>query len=198
MYMRCFSILYFIFLSVSAAAQHGNDSFPLFNKISSFELVDIKQQKNTSLPIENKELSLFLFLSPECPLCQNYTRTLNELNDQYNQQVNLYGIVPGNAYTNKEVNDFATKYHTRFPIFIDGNQQLTTYLKAAVTPQAILVDHSGNLVYSGAIDDWVQGLGKKKLTVSEHYVRDAIAQILAPGEVKIKRTKAFGCKINDY
>ncbi|MEO5889805.1 MAG: redoxin domain-containing protein [Ferruginibacter sp.] len=198
MYIRSLGILLLIFVCNCLPAQPLIDSLRLFNKISSFELLDAGQQKKARLDIDGKPLSLFIFLSPECPLCQNYTKTINGLSKKFGPQLNLFGIVPGNAYTAKEVTGFANKYQATFPIFIDKKQQLTHYLKATVTPQAILLDNQGNLVYSGAIDDWVQGLGKKRLNVNEHYVQDAIEQSLKPELVKIKTTKAFGCKINDY
>ena len=179
-------------------AQTAIDTNVSFSSISTFKLADVKQQKNVRANINDKPLSLFIFLSPECPLCQNYTKTVNEVYNKYQQKVNVYGIVPGNAYTAREVTDFGKKYKVAFRLLIDAQQELTHYLKATVTPQAILVNNKGNLVYTGAIDDWVQALGKKRLKVSQHYVEDAIEQSLQFAEVKIKRKNAIGCKINDY
>jgi len=60
------------------------------------------------------------------------------------------------------------------------------------------LNKKGEVVYKGAIDDWVQDLGKQKLTVSKHYLQDAINASLNNKEVTVKRTKAIGCLINDY
>lgn len=168
-----------------------------FRAIASFELLDINQQKNTRINPDEKPLSLFLFLSPECPLCQNYTLTINGLQQKFNQ-LNVYGIIPGNAYTVEDAVNFQNKYHTRFKILIDSKLKFTHYLKATITPQAILLDSKGNLLYTGAIDDWVQGLGKKRTRATRNYVQDAIEQTLQQTPVKVQKMKAFGCKINDY
>ena len=146
----------------------------------------------------DKSLSLFIFLSPECPLCQNYTKTIHQLQEKFKKQVNIYGIIPGKAYSITEITAFENKYHTTFKILIDANQKFTHYLKATTTPQAILLDNKSNLVYTGAIDDWIQGLGKKKLQVTQRYVQDALEQSLDSGYLKIKKTRVFCCKINDY
>ena len=198
MYTRILKILCLIFSAYGAQAQADKDSLPTFGKTALFELTDVRQQRNTHILLDEKPLSLFIFLSPECPLCQNYTKTVNELQQKFKQQVNVYGIVPGNAYSIKEVVAFKKTYLTSFKVLIDKRQQLTRYLKAAVTPQAILLDEKGNLIYTGAIDDWVKGLGKKKLRISQQYVHDAIEQSLQLKQVTIKKTKAFGCKINDF
>ncbi len=110
----------------------------------------------------------------------------------------MYGIVPGTAYTTKDMAAFQNKYHIAYPILIDAEQKFTQYLKATVTPQVILLDKEGTLIYTGAIDDWVQAQGKKKQQPTQHYLQDAIQQSLQPEVVKIKKTTVFGCKINDH
>jgi thioredoxin-related protein len=192
------AILSLFFLLQQVAGQPVNDVTRSFGKLSSIEILSVAQQKKSAISIAGKQLSLFIFLSPECPLCQNYSKTLKGLQERFDQQVNLYGIFPGNAYTLHEVLAFETRYNTRFNLFIDQKKQLTNYLHASATPQAILLDNKGNLLYTGAIDDWVQGLGKKRLKASKHYLSDAIEQSLRSEEVTVKHTKAFGCKINDY
>jgi hypothetical protein len=178
-------------------AQARKDAIVDVSVLRSFDLTDTNQ-KRTRIDGLDKPLSLFIFLSPECPLSQNYTTTINQLSGKFSRQVNVVGIVPGNAYTTKEVVAFENKYHTAFQIFIDNKQLLTHYLNAVVTPQAILLNNKGAIVYSGSIDDWVQGQGKTKLHVTQAYVRDAIEQSLAGEPVKIHTTKTFGCRINDY
>ncbi len=198
MHTKAFTILFFIFISQSVHAQPATDSSHFFPAVSSYRVTDVKQQKNVVINTKDKPLSLFVFLSPECPLCQNYTKTLNQLQEKYKQKVNLFGIVPGSAYTIKDVADFENKYNVGFRLFIDTKQKLTHYLQATVTPQVVLISNKGSLIYTGSIDDWVQGLGKKRLQVSQHYAENAIEQSLQPVIVKIKKTNPIGCKINDY
>jgi hypothetical protein len=47
------------------------------------------------------------------------------------------------------------------------------------------------MVYKGAIDDWVQDLGKQKLTVSKYYLQDAINASLNNKEVTVKKNKSL-------
>ncbi|MEO6232420.1 MAG: redoxin family protein [Ferruginibacter sp.] len=190
-------ILCFCLSTLPVMAGVDKDSVPTFKDIYAYEIQDVTPRKNIHVRLQDQALSLFVFLSPECPLCQNYTKILNALSTQFNKKLRIIGIVPGTSYSATDITDFAEKYHTLFSIGIDQQQLLTKYLAATVTPQVVLIDSVGNLVYKGAIDDWVVGLGKKKESVTRHYTADAITQYLQSMPVKIKTTKAYGCKIND-
>src|SRR4051812_579126 len=145
MYTRFFIGVIFIVSCDLVHAQSDNYFSPLSGKLSSVELLDVKQNEKVKIHIGDKRLSLFVFLSPECPMCQNYTKTLNELQEKFKSRVHLAGVVPGEAYTIKDIADFENKYHTNFSILIDPKKQFALYLKATVTPQAILLDSMGNL-----------------------------------------------------
>ncbi len=198
MISRTFKIIILLLFTNAGFAQFSLTVTPVFPAVSNYTLFDVRLQQNTSINYGDKALSLFVFLSPECPLCQNYTSTLNKIYQRFQQNLNVFGIVPGNAYNAKEVIDFGKKYSLDFKLFIDPKLELTNYLKASITPQAIILNSNGQLVYTGAIDDWVISLGKKRLQVTEHYVEDAIEQSLQFTPVAVSKTKAIGCLINDY
>jgi hypothetical protein len=83
-------------------------------------------------------------------------------------------------------------------LFIDSDKKLTTYLHATVTPQVILLNDKGELKYKGAIDNWAVSLGKQRVTTTQNFLDDALQQSLSDKTVLTKRTKAVGCRINDY
>lgn len=149
-------------------------------------------------PSHGKSLRLFVFLSPDCPLSRNYTKAINEFTTTYHSNVLVFGIIPGTAYTIDEIEQFRKKYKTAFSLFTDTSMAVTNFLHASITPEAILLDSTGNTIYMGAIDDWVETLGKNKLKPTRFYVKDAIDQYLSSSMILVKKTKAVGCKINDY
>lgn len=144
-----------------------------------------------------KTLRLYVFLSPECPLCRNYSIVLNKLGAKYNRDLEVYGIVPGNAYSGQDVSDYAKDFQIQFPLLIDSSKKLTAYLAAKVTPEVVLTNQSGAVVYRGAIDDWVVELGKKKAKPQQHYLDAAINQYLGGKPVLVPSTVAKGCLINE-
>jgi len=182
-------------------AQLVNDSVFNSAKIQGFRLIDPASQKMNSIKsfAAADQLLLFIFLSPECPICKNYTPTLNAFQKQYGKTVTMIGIIPGRTYTNTAVNAFAKKYKTSFPLLIDTKKAISDYLHASITPEAILLNGRYELVYRGAIDNSVKQLGApKSRQATENYLEEAINKYLQHGSIAVKRVKAVGCLINDF
>ena len=143
-------------------------------------------------------LNLFVLLSPECPLCKNYSIVLNKIKEQFPGDLSVYGIIPGKVYSVKDVNEFIKDYKINFPIYIDSKKELTTYIRGKITPEVILMNNQGDVIYRGAIDDWVSAIGKKKLIVSNEYLKTAIKEYLQNQTVSIKSVEPKGCLINEF
>jgi len=143
-------------------------------------------------------IRVVVFLSPECPLCQNYSLPLNELQKKYSGKVEFSGVVPGKAYSAADVKAFTTKYHIAFPITIDSAKTQTSALKATITPEVYLLGPKKEILYHGSIDNWIKDLGMQSARPTVFYLRDAIDQTLAHQPVRIPYNKPVGCLINDY
>ena len=184
----------------NAKAQSNNDSVFNSTAISKIQLqsVDANEKFFLNDKQNTKPFTLFVFLSPECPLCQNYSGVLNNLYKQYTGHVQMYGIIPGKAYSSEEIKKFKQEYDIQFPLLIDYDKRLTAYLHAVVTPQVILLNNKCRLLYKGAIDDWAVSLGKQRVKTTQNFLHDALQQSLSNETVLVKRTKAVGCRINDY
>ncbi|WP_295118233.1 redoxin domain-containing protein [uncultured Chitinophaga sp.] len=163
--------------------------------IKSYRL--LKTNGETAYITPGKAGTVFVFLSPECPLCKNYSPVLQTLQQQ-NPSVNFYGIIPGNTYSSKQITKFADDYQIRFPILTDKNMKLVKALQATVTPEAVVLDHAGQVYYRGLIDNWVTALGKKRARASEHYLSSAIGSLAAGATVKQTNTEPIGCLINEF
>ena len=198
--MRLKCLLYFSFLLICGFQAAGQDflqdNYFDPSKIAKTKLTAV--DKKTKTIVFTSPLNLFVLLSPECPLCKNYSTVLNRIKEQFSRELGVYGIVPGKAYSKKDVNEFVKDYKIDFPIFIDSKKELTAYLEGTVTPEVILISRKGEVIYRGAIDDWVSDLGKKKLVVSNEYLRTAIIEYLQNQTVSIKSVEPIGCLINEF
>lgn len=169
-----------------AFAQPKNDS--VFSKATLSSL----------FPNQSSGYSLFIFLSPECPLCQNYSKSLNQLQEQYGGRIAFYGIIPGATYPTVEIDSFRQKYKISYRLWVDRSLRLSHYLLASATPEVIFLGPSQQLIYKGAIDNWYKALGKSSTRPTEHYLQDAIEHALKKEPSPIKRTTPVGCLINDF
>lgn len=143
-------------------------------------------------------LTLLVLLSPECPMCVSYTQLLKKTKTKYGDDLQLIGLVPGRSYKDPVLQEFAESYALNFPIYVDKKFRIVSYLKGEVTPECFLFDKDGRLVYSGAIDNWLADLGKKRPHADQHYLLDAIEQSLSYRPVVLPFVKAQGCLLNEY
>ncbi|MBP8755301.1 MAG: redoxin domain-containing protein [Chitinophagales bacterium] len=141
-------------------------------------------------------VSVITFFSPECPLSENYTKNLNDLQKKYEgMDVLFVGIVPGNFYSEQKIDSFKTLYNVQGFLLLDRDKKLTNYLKATITPETFVLDSTGTVRYSGAIDNWAVDLGQKREVITEFYLMDAIEALLSDREVAVTHAPAVGCFI---
>jgi peroxiredoxin len=154
-------------------------------------------QKIFSLDVTRKNTaSVFVFLLPDCPGCQSYSLTLNQLSKKFESSgIVFYGIFPGDYNTIQEMKDFQTRYHVNFLLLTDPDKKLAKGLAAKVVPEAFVVNNTGKILYHGRIDDWMYAAGKKKPSVTKHELLDALDAIAHHQPVKVPETKAIGCII---
>jgi peroxiredoxin len=159
-----------------------------------WHLTDAQSRTGTASP----GISLFVFLSPECPLCQNYTRTLNQLEQQYAGRIRITGIIPGRTWQQSDITAFIKKYHLTFPLQPDRDLRIAHSLHATTTPEAILLGPDSSVLYQGAIDNWYKSLGRAGNRPTQNYLQDAIDYTLRRQPPPVKKTAPVGCLINDY
>jgi peroxiredoxin len=143
-------------------------------------------------------LQLYVFLSPECPLCQNYTRTLNQLDNQYAGKLTIHGIIPGQTVKKTDIIAFITKYHITYRLQQDRDLKIVHAMHATTTPEAILLGPDNTVIYQGAIDNWYKALGRAANKPTQNYLQDAIDYTLRHQPPPVRKTEPVGCLINDF
>jgi len=146
---------------------------------------------------DSNKASVFVFLDPDCPLSQNYTLTLQRLNDKYAPSgMAVYAVFPGDM-RHAAVDSFRTAYRLTIPVFYDPGQEFVHRYKVTVTPEVLLMDAESRVIYRGAIDNWAIDLGKKRSRITENYLDDAMAAVAVGQPVPLERTEPVGCYIED-
>jgi hypothetical protein len=140
-------------------------------------------------------LTVWVFLAVDCPISQKYISELRRIDSIYTgHKLRVRGIVPGKVNPN-EVKTFVDEYAIKFPVSIDRDFTDVRRFHATVTPEAILVGRQGQVLYQGAIDNWFFDLGKYRQRVTEHYLQDAIDEVLQGKMPAVRKTEAVGCII---
>ena len=164
-------------------------------ELDSIELTTLDNKSAYIHPTDNS-LSVLFFLSPECPLCINYTLAMKELATEFqNDSIVFYGIHSSDWFTANEVEAYRLKYDLPITMLLDKGNQVAKALGAAVTPEVFVLNSNAEVIYSGKIDNWVNELGKKKLEVTEHYLQNALVNWQKGEVVQPRKTEPKGCLI---
>jgi thiol-disulfide isomerase/thioredoxin len=160
--------------------------------------IELKTLDNKPAYIQptNNSLSVLFFLSPECPLCINYTLAMTQLANEFqNDSIVFYGLHSANWFTANEVEAYRLKYELPFTMLLDEGNHVAKALGASVTPEVFVLNSNAEVIYNGKIDNWVNELGKKKLEVTDHYLKNALVNWRNGKAIQPQRTEPKGCLI---
>ncbi|MEN9611030.1 MAG: hypothetical protein RLZZ628_1844 [Bacteroidota bacterium] len=129
-------------------------------------------------------------------MCQGYAPVLNQLSlDFAAQGVAFIGVFPNYYATDSAIAVFRKDYEVLFELQRDSGFVLTNRFGATITPQVVLEAVTGQVLYSGQIDNAYFRAGKRRGTTSDFYLRNAIQSVLNSKQVPLNRTQPIGCVI---
>lgn len=141
-------------------------------------------------------LTVYTFLSTECPISQRYIRTLADLHQHFAaSNVQFVALFPLRSDSPQIIKRFRTDYKLSFSGHPDEDAHLAHHFGVRVTPEVVVMQADGRVVYQGAIDDWYVGLGKNRSEPSRRYLRDALDALVMGQPVAHARTDAVGCLV---
>lgn len=162
----------------------------------SLEVRDVNGRRFKPFHIEQKARVLF-FLSAECPISRFYAQEIQGICREYGTR----GVDCGLVYEDLPGNPAAARAHLKefgyrgIPVVTDDTGGIATQAKASITPQAVVIDKSGRIRYSGRIDNFYADLGKPRRQATTHDLRNALDAVLAGRKVTHPETPAVGCYI---
>ncbi|MBI2269645.1 MAG: redoxin domain-containing protein [Bacteroidetes bacterium] len=176
---------------LACSAHHTNK-----NELFTITLKTINGVEFPLQQLSTNKASVFIFLSPDCPVCQSYSLTLNQLFDKYKTDgVKFYGVFPGSNFDRSEIETYIKTYNLKPDLLMDEEKHLSTLLGAKVTPEVFVIDRMGNILYKGSIDNWMYEPGQKRTLITEHYLDDALNALISNTAIKTISTEAKGCLI---
>jgi hypothetical protein len=186
-----YSILVILFAGLTTGCR--NDRSGLLSKLNMPTL------SGTTVSL-NKEMgsiaTVYLFLSPDCPMCISSSGDIRELAESYKSQgISFLTVYPGTFYTVSEIDSFHLHYNIGLPAILDTALVLTKLLEATVTPEVVVLSPEYETLYSGAINERASSLGKKRQLVGEHYLKKVLEAILSEKALPFKRVNPVGCFI---
>jgi hypothetical protein len=149
-------------------------------------------------PAGTKALA-FLFVSVECPISNRYAPEVRRLYDKFTAQGITFSVV----YPNPIEPVAAIRRHLKdygYPMraLRDPRHDLVKAAGATITPEAVVVDPQGRVLYRGRIDDRYVSLGVERPIATRHDLDEALTDIVAGKAPRQATTQAVGCYIADF
>lgn len=141
------------------------------------------------------EPMVIVFFDPDCPISQYVIKPLNNLQSEFQEQVEILGVIPGTYYSEAELSTFVTNFQVEIPVLLDPNLALVKRLDATITPEVFLIDSDGKVLYQGALDDKYERLGKARPIANQEYLESALSQFSEGKSISFPKTAAIGCII---
>src|ERR1041384_6589676 len=125
------SILIFLFSYLAGCSQEEKKN-PAVNS-EQFKAIIVKSPDGKKIPvsdlIQHHRASVFYFLMPGCPMCESYTRPINELDKKFSLQgISFFGIFSSDYYSDEEINSFRNDFKVTIPFYRDVDFKLTRTL----------------------------------------------------------------------
>jgi hypothetical protein len=148
-------------------------------------------------PVHTGRAHLLIFVTSDCPISNFYASDIQDVCRANRSQGLTCSLVYEDAGLDEErMRAHLAEYGYRdLPAVIDRDRAIARRVGATVTPQVVLSGTDGRIRYRGRIDNRYAALGKPRRVVTEHDLRDAIADVLAGRPVRTPEPPALGCYI---
>jgi len=162
-----------------------------------FELPGIDGKEYSLSSFGNKEAVIVIFSCNHCPYVQAYEERIKQIQKDYeNKGVVVFAInsnedvnYPDDSFENMKKR--ATEQKFNFLYLRDDDQSVARAYDATHTPEIFLFNKERKLVFHGKIDDNWQEPAK----VQNHYLKNALDELLAGKEISVPETFTIGCTI---
>src|SRR3989442_2827985 len=178
------------------------DSPPVGSAAPDFSLTDAKGKAHSSSQYKGKYLVLEWF-NPECPFVKKHygSGNMQKLQEEYTSKGVVWLTIDSNTpgSEGKLSADAASKVMTGWKtrqtaLLLDPEGKAGRAYGAKNTPNMVVINPEGKIVYEGAIDSKATP-NPADIPNSTNYVKVALDESLAGKTVTTSNTKPYGCSI---
>ena len=162
-----------------------------------FNLVGVNGKNYSLKSFSDKQALIVIFSCNHCPYVQAYEGRIKQIQNDYRDRgVAVVAInsnedkgYPEDSFENMKKRSNEQKFN--FPYLRDEDQTVARAYDASHTPEIFLFDKEKKLAFHGKIDDNWQEPSK----VQNHYLRNALDELLAGKDISVPETFTIGCTI---
>ena len=162
-----------------------------------FNLEGIDGKKYSLSSFTDTNALIIIFSCNHCPYVQAYEGRMKQIQEDYKSKEVTVVAINSNEDVNYPDDSFenmkkrATEQRFNFLYLRDEDQSVARAYDATHTPEIFLFDKERMLAFHGKIDDNWQEPNKAQ----NHYLRNALDELLAGKEISVPETFTIGCTI---
>ncbi|MEM1294705.1 MAG: hypothetical protein AAGH89_05025 [Verrucomicrobiota bacterium] len=167
--------------------------------VPAIELKDLEGKPQLPLQCANGEaFCAVIFITTDCPIANALVPEMNRLASFVNSQGGKLTLV----HVDWELGEEAAETHAQdfaiqSPVVIDRNHDLVRATSALMTPEVVLMEPSGSILYQGRINNLFTDYGDRRKVVTKHDFKSAIKEFMDGRPVSVPKVEALGCFIPD-
>ena len=194
---KIFSFVIAAGISIASFAQTEAIKIGTAVPASNTTLTDISGKETTLAKETKKNGLLVMFSCNTCPyVVANETRAVDILTYAQSKNIGVVVINSNEAQrsgvdSEEAMKAYAKKLNYKWSYTVDKNSVVADAFGATKTPEVFLFDAKGLLAYHGAIDD----SPKEESEVKAKHLHNAIDELTAGKDIKVKTSKSIGCTI---
>jgi len=190
-YLRLAAPLALLLAAAGATAEHGEEA--AFGQTLAVAAIDSAE---VHIPNPDKSATVLLFLSTDCPIANKYAPEIRRIQRRFEKKSVVFLRVYDDTYHDVEdLREHTEEYDYAMPAILDSAQQIIRRSGATITPEAVVLDKNGAIVYRGRIDDRFIDFGRYRQHAQSRDLIDALNATLNGEAPPNPRTKAIGCFI---
>lgn len=169
----------------------------LNTKCPDFDLPGVDGKNHSLKSYADNKILVVGFTCNHCPYVKAYESRLNELAKEFQSKGVAFVCINSNdsaTYPDDSFDNMKKRAEDLgfvFDYLRDESQEVARAFNAACTPEFYVYGEDRKLKYHGRIDDNYQD----EAAVKEHYMRDALNDLLSGSEPANPQTSAIGCSI---
>jgi len=162
-----------------------------------FKLSGVDGKEYSLDTFKDKRALIIIFSCNHCPYVQAYEDRIKKIQEDYSEKGVAVAAINSNEDVNYPDDSFenmkkrVAEKNFNFPYLRDETQSVARAYDATHTPEIFLFDKERKLAFHGKIDDNWQEPEK----VQNHYLRDALDEMLTGKEISVPETFTIGCTI---
>jgi len=164
----------------------------------SLHLLNLADQETNPFQSADPKWLVFIFISIDCPISNRYAPEIRRLDAKFSPRgVKFWLIHPNADESAAAIRKHNEEYQYRLDALRDPKHLFVNVTQVHVTPEVVVCERTGRMLYRGRIDNRFADLGKERAAPTVHDLEEALAAILQGKLVPQPETKAVGCYIPD-